>query len=135
MNTAIIGMAQGIGFAVPSNTARWVVSQLLTQGRVRRGMLGLAAQQLLLSRQLARFHHLENRFCVAVVALEEGGPADSAGIREGDLIVTINGHAAESVDLVHRILAEYPLGQALHLVFIRGKELMETEVVPAEAAQ
>jgi len=133
VNTAIIGMAQGIGFSVPSNTARWVVSQLLTQGRVRRGILGLAAQQIPVSRQLARFFHLENRFGVDVVAVDQQGPAYAAGIRQRDLIVSINGHAVESVDVVHHILAEHPIGQALHLVAIRGQELVEADVVPTEA--
>jgi len=134
VNTAIIGMAQGIGFSVPANTARWVVSQLLTQGRVRRGSLGFAAQQLPLSRQLARFFHLENHFGVGVAAVEARGPAFSAGIREGDLIVSISGQATESVDVVHRILAEHPIGEVLHLVLIRGQELLQVGVVPGEAA-
>jgi S1-C subfamily serine protease len=135
LNTAIIGMAQGIGFSVPANTARWVVSQLLTQGRVRRGFLGFSAQQLPVSRQLARFHHLPNHFGVAVVVLDEHGPAYAAGIRQNDLIVTINDQATESVDAVHRILAEQPMGQALRLLVIRGTELVEAEVVPGEAGQ
>ena len=133
VNTAIIGMAQGIGFSVPANTARWVVSQLLTQGRVRRGILGFAAQQLPLSRQLARFFHLENHFGVDVTAIDPQGPAYAAGIRQSDLIVSINGQAIEGVDLVHRILSEQPIGQALHLVLIRGKELIEVDVAPTEA--
>jgi S1-C subfamily serine protease len=133
VNTAIIGMAQGIGFSVPANTARWVVSQLLTQGRVRRGFLGLSAQQLPLSRQLARFYHLHNNFGVDVVAVDVRGPAYAAGIRESDLIVSMNGQATESVDVVHRILAEHPIGQTLHLAFIRGKELIEVDVAPVEA--
>jgi S1-C subfamily serine protease len=134
VNTAIIGMAQGIGFSVPANTARWVVSQLLTQGRVRRGFLGFAAQQLPLSRQLARFFHLENHFGVDVVALDRQGPAYAAGVRERDLIVSIDGQAIESVEVIHRILAEQPIGRALHLALIRGKELLEVEVSPSEAA-
>jgi len=135
INTAIIGMAQGIGFSVPANTARWVVSQLLTQGRVRRGFLGFAAQQIPLNRQLARYFHLQNRFGVDVVAVDAKGPAYAAGLKERDLIVTIGGRAAENVDVIHHILAEHPIGRPLRLALIRGKELLEVEVSPVEAVQ
>ena len=135
INTAIIVMAQGIGFSVPSNAARWVVSELLTHGRVRRGSLGLAGQQLPLNRQLSRYYQLQNNYAVEVASINKRGPAYTAGIRERDLIVSINGHAVESVDDVHRILAEWPLGQAMPLVLIRGKERLEFEVVPIEADQ
>jgi S1-C subfamily serine protease len=133
VNTAIIVMAQGIGFSVPAATARWVVSELLTHGRVRRGSLGLAAQQQPLNRQLARFHRLQNNYGVEVVSVTKPGPAYTAGIRERDLIVSINGHIVESVDDIHRILSELPLGQTLPLVIIRDRERLEFEAVPAEA--
>ena len=135
VNTAIIGMAQGIGFSVPANTARWVVSQLLTHGRVRRGTLGLAAQQLPLNRQLARFHRLHNTYVVQVVAVTERGPAHKAGIRERDQLVSMNAQPVESVDDIHRILAEWPLGQAVRVVLLRGEELLEFDVVPADVAR
>jgi S1-C subfamily serine protease len=132
VNTAIIVMAQGIGFSIPANTARSVVSQLLAHGRVRRGLLGLAAQQLPLNRQLARFYHLKNSFGVEVVSVNESGPAYQAGVREGDLLVSIDAQAVESVDSIHHILAEWQVGQQMQLVLIRGKELLEFAVVPAE---
>jgi S1-C subfamily serine protease len=135
VNTAIIVMAQGIGFSIPANTARWVVSQILAHGKVRRGSLGLAAQQLPLNRQLARFYHLENRYCVEVASVNKRGPAYKAGIRERDLIVTINGHAVESVDDIHRILSEWRIGEAMPMVIIRGKERLEMEVAPTEAME
>src|SRR6185369_1322171 len=124
VNTAIIVMAQGIGFSVPAATARWVVSELLTHGRVRRGSLGLAAQQVPLNRQLARFFHLQNNNVVEVVSVNTAGPAYKAGIRERDLIVSINDQTVESVDDIHRILSEWPLGQTMPLVLIRGQERM-----------
>jgi S1-C subfamily serine protease len=135
VNTAIIGVAQGIGFSVPANTARWVVSQLLTHGRVRRGILGFAAQQIPLNRQLARFHHLPNNFGIAVVAVDRNGPAYAAGIRESDLIVSIDGKTTETVDAIHHLLADHPIGQALQLVLLRAKERIEVAVVPTEAGQ
>ncbi|HTP64193.1 MAG TPA: trypsin-like peptidase domain-containing protein [Geobacteraceae bacterium] len=132
INTAIIVMAQGIAFAIPANTARWVVSQLLTHGRVKRAFLGLSAQQLPLNRQLARYHHQKNNLCVEVVAVSKDGPAHMAGVREGDLLVAMNGQAVESVDDVHHILADWPIGQAVPLVIIRGRELLEFSAEPSE---
>ena len=133
VNTAIIAIAQGIGFSIPANTARWVVSQLLAHGRVRRGALGLAAQQSQLSRQLVRFHHLLNNSCVEVVAISEADSAYAAGIRKGDRLVSMNGQTIESVDDVQRILAEWPIGQAMPVALLRGTELLKFEVVPTEA--
>ncbi len=133
VNTAIIVMAQGIGFAIPASTARWVVSQLLTHGRVRRGFLGLSAQQFPLNRQLARYFRLNNNLCVEVVAVSSGGPADKAGIREGDLLVSMNGQPVESVDDVHRILTEWPVDRPVPLAVIRGREMLEFAIVPVEA--
>ena len=135
INTAIIAMAQGIGFSVPADTARWVVSQLLVHGRVRRGFLGLSAQQRPLDRRLVRFHHLQNNFSVEVVRIDPNGPSGLAGIKEGDLIVSINGQKTESVDDVHRILAEWPVGSPLGLVIIRGQESIDLNVTPVEAVQ
>ncbi len=135
VNTAIIVMAQGIGFSIPSDTAKWVVSQILTHGRVRRGFLGIAGQQRPLDRRLARFHHLANEHVVEVVSVNKEGPAAQAGVREGDLIVQINGQAVTSVDDIHRFLAEWPIGESLTLAIIRGRDLRELLVVPAEAKQ
>lgn len=134
INTAIIVTAQGIGFAIPADTARWVVSQLLTHGRVRRGYLGLIAQQLPLERRLARFHHLQGVTGIEVVSVDPQGPAAAAGIRVGDLIVRVNEHAVASVDDIHHILAEWPIGTPLPVVIIRGEERVEVSVAPAEAA-
>ena len=132
VNTAIIVMAQGIGFAIPVDTARWVVSQILTHGRVRRGFLGLVAQQRPLGRRLSRFHQLKSDQGVEVISAQRAGPAARAGIQPGDLIVLVNGQTAESVDDIHRILADWPIGKALPVVIIRGQEKVEVSVEPAE---
>jgi len=132
INTAIIVTAQGIGFSIPSNTAKWILSQLLTVGRVRRGHLGITAQQRPLARRLVRFHNLSAEFAVEVVSIMPNSPAGEAGIREGDLIVAINGQEVTSVDHLHHFLAEWPIGKAVRLSIIRGQERLEKEVTTAE---
>ncbi len=133
VNTAIIMMAQGIGFAIPANTAKWVVSQLLTQGRVRRGYLGLVAGQRPLERRLVRYHRLSAEYAVQAISVDPRGPAAQAGIQEGDLIVAINDQPLTSVDDLHRFLADWPIGEPVALTIIRGLERLDLRVRPAEA--
>lgn len=133
VNTAIIMMAQGIGFAIPANTAKWVVSQLLTHGRVRRGYLGLVARRRPLERQLVRFHQLSSEAAVEAISVDPRGPAAQAGLREGDLMVAINNQPLASVDDLHLFLTEWPIGQVLTLTIIRGLERLDLPVRPREA--
>ncbi len=134
VNTAIIAIAQGIGFSIPSDTVKWVVSQLLTLGRVRRGHLGISAQQRPLARRLVRFYQLNAEIGVEVMAVAPQSPASMGGIREGDIIVAIDGHEVASVDHIHRFLAEWPVGNAVKITVIRGQDRIDLEVVPVEAA-
>jgi S1-C subfamily serine protease len=133
INTAIILMAQGIGFAVPSNTARWVVSQILTHGRVRRGFLGIAGRQRPLNRRMARYHGVDNGSAIEVLSVDRGGPAGRAGLHMGDFIVAVDDTEVGSVDDLHRFLSEWPIGEPIMLTVIRRTERMEIHVVPAEA--
>ena len=133
INTAIIALAQGIGFSIPSNTARWVVSQILTHGRVRRGFLGIAAQQRPLDRRVVRFHGLKKNYAVEVSSVEAKGPAELAGIKVGDLVVAINGSDVQSVDDLHRFLSEWPIGRPVEIDIVRGQSRQMMRVVPKEA--
>jgi S1-C subfamily serine protease len=133
INTAIISMAQGIGFAIPAATARWVVSQLLRHGRVRRGFLGLAGRSRPLERRLVRFYQLTGEYAVEAISVDPQGPAGQGGLKEGDLIVAINGQSIANVDDMHRFLAEWPLGEAVTLTIIRGSERRDLQIVPSEA--
>ena len=133
INTAIIPMAQGIGFSIPANTARWVVSQILTHGRVRRGHLGIAGRQRPLDRRIVRFHGLNDKSAVEVLSVESRGPAGTAGMRVGDLIVSINSSGVQSVDDLHRFLSEWPIGQAVELDIVRGNKRENLVLVPQEA--
>jgi len=134
INTAIIAIAQGIGFAIPSNTARHVISQLLTHGRVRRGYLGISVRQRPLDRRLVRYHDLPFDTAVEIVSLDPGAPAAVGGLRAGDVIVTLNGKGIRSVDDIHRHLSEEEFGASITVAVIRGKELLAFPVMHAEAA-
>ncbi len=133
VNTAIIALAQGIGFAIPVKTAKWVVSQILAYGRVRRGFLGLVGQRHLLGVRLLRHFGLDGQAGVLLVSVEAGGPAARAGLQPGDLIVSVAGRRTNGVDDVHRLMAELPLGASLQIGYLRGAELRTAEVVPVEA--
>ncbi len=133
VNTAIIATAQGIGFSVPSGTARWVVSQLLTQGRVRRASIGIAARQRPLDRRWVRFHGLEQDHVVEVVSVDPKGPAGKVRMRVGDLIVAIQDRQVTNVDDLHRFLAEWPVGQPVSLSVLRGRKRFDRALVPVEA--
>jgi S1-C subfamily serine protease len=131
INTAIIAMAQGIGFAIPSRTAEFVLTQLLTYGKVRRGYLGIGGRQRPLNRRMVKHFQLAASSSVEVLHVEKDGPADHAGIRPGDLIVKIGGSAVSSVDDLHRFLTEWPVSEPVDLSLIRRLEMKCVQVVPA----
>jgi S1-C subfamily serine protease len=132
INTAIIAIAQGIGFSVPADTATWVISEILVHGRVRRNFLGLAGQQRQLIRRLTRWHNLENNFGVEVVGINENGPSARAGIKKGDIIVSIAGIKTETVDDMHRALSGKAVGEPIDLLILRGSESMVLNIIPVE---
>jgi len=133
INTAIISIAQGIGFSIPADTAVWVISEILVHGRVRRGFLGIAAQRRQLNRRLARLHNLENNYGVEVVGINPDGPSEQAGIRKGDMIVSLKGRKTETVDDLHRTLSDGEVGNPIDLVILRGQERIVLNVTPVEA--
>jgi S1-C subfamily serine protease len=138
INTAIIAMAQGIGFAIPSNTATWVLSQLMSHGRVRRGYLGIAGRQYPLPRKVINFHNLPMATAVEVMFVQQDGPAGSAGIMIGDLIVEIEGKnksaSVASIDDLHRFLGDWPVNTPVRLTVLRRTDLLVFNVVPLEPA-
>ena len=133
LNTAIIMGAQGIGFSIPSDTAKWVASQLITLGRVRRGYLGIGAQQRPLSRRTARFFNLTQASAVEVLSVTSNGPAAQGGMRKGDLIVAMNETGITTVDLLQKFLANWPIGKPVKVSVLRVQERLEIDVMPADA--
>ena len=133
VNTAIILPAQGLSFAIASNTARFVAGRLIRDGRIRRSYLGLGGQDVPLSRRLVRFHNLPAENGILVISVERRSPAERAGVREGDIIVEFDGQPVETVDSLHRLLSENQVGVSSRLTLIRQSAKETLEVVPLES--
>ncbi|MGO9802359.1 MAG: S1C family serine protease [Steroidobacteraceae bacterium] len=127
INTAIIPMAQGIGFAIPAATAQWVLTEILTQGRVRRTWLGIAARDRPLDRRLVRALGLTATRAVEILSREQDGPAAKTDLRPGDLIVAVDDQGVDGIDALHRQLSRVPPGTELKLRVVRRTQLL---VVP-----
>ena len=131
VNTAVILGGQGIAFAVPINTARYVVSSLLRDGRVRRSHLGVAGQDTPIPRRLVRLHQLTHDRGVTITAVSEGTAAAEAELRPGDLIVEFAGEPVRGVDDLHRLLTEERIGELLPLKILRRGEPRRVLVTPS----
>ncbi|MBI5200243.1 MAG: trypsin-like peptidase domain-containing protein [Elusimicrobia bacterium] len=123
VNTAIILPAQGICFAIPVNTAKWVAGELIRSGRVRRGWLGIAAQDVRLDRETGG---------VLVVGVEPDSPAGSAGVEEGDVLVGFGGKSVKSTDDLHRALTEDAIGASARLDVVREGRREAVSITPRE---
>jgi S1-C subfamily serine protease len=133
VNTATILPAQGICFAIGINTAKFVASRLLRDGRIRRSYIGVSAQTVPIHRRVVRFYNLPKETGVVVISREEKSPAHRAGVREGDVIVALEGHPVAGVDDLHRVLTDVRVGVSCSLTVIRHTEKMELRIVPEEA--
>ena len=132
VNTAIIAGGQGLSFAVPINTVHTILPALLRDGRVRRGYLGVAGQDVPLLRRVSRFHHLAQEFGVLVISVEADGPARTAGLRDGDIIVSLDAHAVTSLDDLHRLLTEDRIATIVTLGILRGVDRIDLGVTIAD---
>ena len=132
INTAVIVPAQGISFAVSVDTARLIIPQLLRDGRVRRSYLGIAGQDVPLPRRLVRHFALPSNTGVLVTEVVRDMPAERAGVRDGDLIVTFADTPIEQTHDLHRLLTGDRVGQSATIAVLRGTELLTLHVVPAE---
>ncbi len=132
INTAVILGAQGLSFSVPVDTARWVLGELMQHGRVRRGVLGLAAQTRPIDRRIARHHGLTQTTGVELMEVVPGKPAERAGLKAGDILLSLDGTAVTSVDGVHRLLGASSIGRSMACKLLRGAQLIELQVTPGE---
>jgi S1-C subfamily serine protease len=133
VNTAMIRPAQGICFAIASNTAKLVAGWLIRDGRIRRSYIGVAGQNVPLHRRIIRFYNLPLETGVLVVSVEKDSPATSAGLREGDIIVGFNDRPIGTIHDLHKMLVNEQIGVPAKLVVIRHTEKLELSVLPAES--
>jgi len=133
VNTAMIRPAQGICFAIGSNTARLVAGWLIRDGRIRRSYIGVAGQNVPLHRRVIRFYDLPLETGVLVVSIEKNSPAERTGLREGDLIVGFNDQPIGSVHDLHKILVGEQIGVGAALTIIRHTEKLELPILPVES--
>jgi len=131
VNTAIIAMAQGLGFAVPAATAQWVVGELLAHGRVRRLSIGVHVTIAPIPRRLARELDLLTEQAVEIVEVLPRGPAAVAGLEPGDWIVGAGGRIVAGADDLHRFLASLKSERDVTLHVVRNERLLELTVTPA----
>jgi S1-C subfamily serine protease len=135
VNTAMIPMAQGLCFAIGINTAKFVAGRLLRDGRIRRSYIGVEAQTVPLHRRLVRFYDLLSENGVVVMSVAAASPARKAGLREGDVIVALDGKPVAGVDDLHRLLTDARVGVSSSLTVLRWTEKLELKVVPEEARE
>ncbi len=132
INTAVIQPAQGICFAVPINTAKTILPQLLKHGRVIRGYLGLHVRQVPVAPELREKFELEQKSGVEILMLEEDGPAQNAGLWIDDIVIGFGGKTVASVDDLHRVLTQLPVGMPAKAAVLREGRRVERAVVPGE---
>jgi S1-C subfamily serine protease len=133
VNTATILPAQGICFAIGINTAKFVASRLLRDGRIRRSYIGVSVQTVPIHRRVVRFYNLPKETGVVVISREEKSPAHRAGVREGDVIIALDGKPVAGVDDLQRVLTDVPMNIGSILVILRHTERLEMRIVPEEA--
>ena len=133
VNTAVILGGQGIAFAVPINTATWVISCLLKDGRVRRSYLGVAGHDAGIPRRLVREFALPRERAMALTAVTPRSPADDAGLRAGDLLIDFGGLPIGGADDLVRLLTDATIGVATPVRVLRNGAPRRLMVVPRES--
>jgi S1-C subfamily serine protease len=132
VNTAVILGGQGIAFAVPANTARDVIADLLRDGRVRRAVLGISAHTSPIPRRLVHDHSLPHDRGVLVSEVQPGTPADNAGLLAGDIVIDFGGTPVATIDALHRELRGDRIGQPVPVRVLRHGSPRRVIVVPGE---
>lgn len=133
VNTAMHAAGQGICFAVPANTASFVVGELLRHGRVRRAWLGISAEEVLLPTPIARRFDLDSARGVVVRSVQDDTPAEEAGLSRGDVLVRFRDERTESVADLHRLLDAQAIDSACEATVVRQGKLRALAVRPREA--
>jgi S1-C subfamily serine protease len=133
INTAMILPAQGLCFAIASNTARFVAARLMRDGCIRRSYIGVAGQNVPIPRGLARVHQLAVSSGVLIVSIEPKSPAAAAGLLDGDIILAFAGDPISAIDDLHRRLSDDRIGKPAVVTVLRGLERRQITIVPEES--
>lgn len=128
INTAIIRQAAGIGLAIPGNTATWVVSELISFGKVRRGIFGITVTTSSIPVQIQKILKLKNPTLVEIKSVQKNSPADKAGIRKGDFIYEINSSQIASVDDLHRLTGQKLAGTKFEITYLRDYSIKTAKI-------
>jgi S1-C subfamily serine protease len=132
VNTATILTAQGLCFAIASNTARFVAARLIRDGRIRRSYIGVAGQTVPIPRAVARENQLAVTSGVFVVSIEPGSPAARAGLKDGDVVIAFAGTPVTGIDDLHRLLTDERIGESTAVTILRAARRKQIAVVPRE---
>ncbi len=132
VNTAIIPTAQGICFATSIDTVKWAITQLMRDGKIRRGYLGVAGATTPVGRRVAHHFNLSNSAGVRVESVEPGGPGEHAGLEAGDLILSFQGVPINGIDDLHRALTAQSIGKPVDIVLLRRAQLLSLRIRPEE---
>src|SRR6184192_21789 len=133
VNTMVILPAQGICFAIAIDTAKYVTGWLIKDGRIRRSYIGVGGQNTKIDRRLVRYRNLAVETGLLVVHVEPDSPAQTAGLREGDIMVEFDGQPVASIDALHKLLTGAKVGVKSRLSVIRRTERIELDIVPEES--
>jgi S1-C subfamily serine protease len=131
VNTATIMPAQGLCFAIAINTAKFVAGRLIRDGRIVRGYIGMAGQNVQLPRRLVHYHRVAVPGGVMVVSLEPGSPAEDAGLKPGDVIVEF-AKPVGGIDDLQRLLSSDGVGVTTEIRVVRSAEILALQITPAE---
>lgn len=132
INSAMIGHSQAIGFAIPVETAAWVVSQVLSHGRVRRAYLGVSIQTRPMPARLAAQIGSDDKTCVELLQVTASSPAAEAGFKDGDIFLKLGGQALPNALSLQRTLRGMSPDMAVEAQLARGSELLTVTVKPRE---
>ena len=132
VNTAIIAGAQNICFATSIDSVGEVIAQLMRHGRVRRGSIGVAAQNMRLPQRYVRYFGLDQTTAVRIMEIAPASPAAQVGLQNGDILIRLDGEAIRGIDMLHRRLDEHSIGKHAQLTILRRDQRLELALTPVE---
>ncbi len=128
INTAMIQIAQGISLSISSNIATWVISELISFGHVRRGVLGITAATTSIPVQIQKIFKLQSPAVVEIMSVQKGSPAHKSNLQKGDLLFEVNGKKISGVDQLTKAISQKPAGTTFAITFLRNFRLHSVSI-------